>query len=173
MGRDKTRLEFNGRTLLEHAFLRFSEEFDEVYVSVGDVLCPPSIPEMRVMPDIFPGLGPISGLHAALMRFDSAFLAAADMPLTRVGDARRIIAAPPELDACAARADGMVEPTFALWRKSALPEVSAAISRGEHSLRKVLEMLKTAYVETESGTMLNINYPGDYERLIDIGGKQC
>ena len=68
MGTPKALLEINGETLLE-AVARAGEGFEERILSVND----PSIPTpegfIRVS-DIYPGCGPMSGLHAALLETD-------------------------------------------------------------------------------------------------------
>ncbi|MDR0905605.1 MAG: molybdenum cofactor guanylyltransferase [Oscillospiraceae bacterium] len=163
MGRDKTRLEFRGETLLDRALRRFSEHFDTVLVSVAAI---PPLGDATLLPDLLPNLGPLSGLHAALSRFDSAFLVAADMPLAEPELASLIIAAGTGYDACAATSDGHTEPTFAYYSRAVFPELLAAIDRGDYSLHRLLSRVNANYVEIPAETLLNINWPDDYEKLL-------
>src|SRR5258705_3897791 len=64
MGADKAFLEFDGRTLLERALEVMHEACDEVAI-VGD---PAKFGSYGVVvPDLYPGCGPLAGIHAALL----------------------------------------------------------------------------------------------------------
>jgi molybdopterin-guanine dinucleotide biosynthesis protein A len=166
MGRDKLRLEYEGETLLCRAFRRFSAEFESVYISAGGKE-PRNAPSgAEIIRDILPGLGPISGLHAALARFDAVFLVAADMPLAEPGRARAVIEAMGNRPAAAAARGGEPEPLFAAYSRAILPEAGRAIEAGDYSLRRLLARAGARYVETPPETLLNINLPEDYERLV-------
>ncbi|MDR1065631.1 MAG: molybdenum cofactor guanylyltransferase [Oscillospiraceae bacterium] len=170
MGRDKLLLEFMGETLINRAYRRFSEEFERVYISIAGAGAPPGFigGAERVIEDIHPGLGPVSGLHAALTRFDSAFLVAADMPLAEPRAARELINKLPGYAAAAARSLGRTEPLFAAYSKAALPAAEVAIASGDHSLHRLLARVTARYVETRPETLLNVNFPEDYARLIGL-----
>ena len=176
MGRDKTRLMLNGETLLNRAYRRFSGEFASVFVSVAPHFDPlPELPQECLMPDIITGLGPASGLHAALMRFDSAFLVAVDMPLADPQLAKELIDGAYGFDAVAAVAHATselpthkaAEPAFAFYQRTVLPELIAAIEGFDYSLNRLLHRINTRYVELPPDTLLNINFPADYERLVN------
>ena len=81
MGRDKAMLDWDGRSLLMRAVKVLESVFDEVlvvaprdrgYEDLG----------VQVVPDIRPGLGPLGGLHTALVhgRGKPLFILACDMP---------------------------------------------------------------------------------------------
>jgi len=177
MGRDKTQLEYEGETLLNRAIRRFSEHFVRVYVSVASTHAElAGIPRECLLPDVLPSLGPMSGLHAALLRFEAAFLVAADMPLADPQLAARIISAyaAPQLSAeaygavhaVAATTDGKAEPTFSFYSRAMFPELLAAVESGDYSLNRLLARVATRYVEVPRETLLNVNYPQDYEKLL-------
>lgn len=162
MGRDKLRLEYRGQTLLRRAFDRFSAEFD-TYVSGG------SAEEFgaAAIADIFPGCGPISGLHAALLQFETVFLVAADMPFALPDEAKRIIGGLGEFDACAGQVDGRAEPLFAVYSRAVMPEVLRALESGDYSLHRLLERVRTQYVKIDGEMTTNVNYPEDYAKLLE------
>ena len=189
MGRDKTQLEYEGETLLKRAFRRFSEHFAHVYVSVASPQTQlAGIPPECLLTDVLPNLGPMSGLHAALSRFDAAFLVAVDMPLAEPQLAARIInaAAAPQSPAeaysavhggayapfvVAATTDGKAEPTFSFYSRAVLTELNAAIERGDYSINRLLKQVPTRYLEVPRDTLLNVNYPQDYEKLLAKSDK--
>lgn len=80
MGRDKAALLLEGRTLLEHALATLRQVCREVLILgppqlYGDYGAP-------VVEDIFPGCGPLSGIHAALSHTRTEFnlIIAVDTP---------------------------------------------------------------------------------------------
>ena len=136
-----------------------------------------------LLTDVITGLGPASGLHAALLRFEAAFLVAVDMPYAEPRLAKQLInaAAAPQTPAeaysaihagayapvaVAATANGRTEPTFSLYFREMLPELLSAIECGDYSLNRLLARVQTRYVEVSAETLLNVNYPDDYDALI-------
>jgi molybdopterin-guanine dinucleotide biosynthesis protein A len=175
MGRDKLRLQFGGDTLLRSAVNRFSQCFDNVYVSVGDAEKYPEVEAERVV-DVYPGCGPISGLHAALgkTKDEGVFMAAADLPFSSPEAALKIM----ELcgDASAAMLVdemGRFEPTFGYYKKELLPEAERLIKDGRYKLMLLFDNFELRKISRDelgelwSERLLdNINYPEDYERIL-------
>jgi len=174
MGRDKLELTLDGRTLLESAVSRFTEEFEDVYLSVADEAKYPNIKSRRIV-DILPGAGPLSGLHAALKNLpcDGVFLVAADLPFACPLAAKQIIEMCGDNDACIIKLpDGRLEPLFGYYRKTLLPLCEDAITSGNYRIREILSRAQTLYIDpSELGTLwdekliLNLNYPEDYNKL--------
>ncbi|MDR3209459.1 MAG: molybdenum cofactor guanylyltransferase [Oscillospiraceae bacterium] len=173
MGRDKLRLPFGGQSLLAAAVRRFSEVFPLVYVSAGErEVEDTGAPVLR---DIFPGRGPLSGLHTALTRLDcgGVFLTAADMPFSDPREAERLIALAlaGEYDAVAAAGDldSRLEPLFAYYRKTLLAQADAAIRSESYSLNALLRAANTLRAPlADAKTLLNINSPEDYAALLSL-----
>ena len=161
MGTDKTKLEYNGETLLERAYRRFSAHFETFISARGDV----GIPDAPVIFDIIPGLGPISGLHAALQRFESVFLVATDMPFADPENVSLIIDAGNGSIACAGAINGKPEPLFAYYTRAVLPELESAVKAGDYSLHRLLKRVGVSLYELPPETLDNINRPEDYEKL--------
>ena len=161
MGTDKTKLDYGGETLLERVFRRFSGQYDTFISARGDV----GIPGARVIVDIIPGLGPISGLHAALQEFESVFLVATDMPFADPAAAQLVIAHGQGAIACAGAIGGKPEPLFAYYTRNILPELEKAIEAGDNSLHRLLERVGARMLEVPPEILDNINRPEDYEKL--------
>jgi len=174
MGRDKLSLPLDGKTLLESAVSKFRAVFENVYISVSDGSKYPEIDAQKIA-DIFPGAGPLSGLHAALKMLSSedVFLVAADLPFSNPLAAIRLIELCGDCDACLIRLpNGMLEPLFGFYRSSLIGVCEAAMQNGEFKMMKLFDNCKTRYVEPEELGQLwndrlifNVNYPEDFEEL--------
>jgi len=181
MKRDKLSLEYAGESLLERAVNRFSNLFDEVLVSVAEAGKYPQY-SSRALPDVLPGLGPLSGLHAALERFpEGVFLAAGDMPFADPKAALRIIELARENGSSAAALfwpDGRCEPLFAYYTGALLRAVRSAAESGNYRIAPLLEndprVLRISPRQIEDiiapeKLFMNVNRPADYDRLLAIG----
>ena len=174
MGRDKLLLDVDGQTLLESAVARFTDEFDEVFVSVADAGKYPEVTARRVV-DIRVGAGPLSGLHAALATIpgDGIFLVAADLPHSSPAAAKRIIELCGDKEACIIRLpDGKIEPLFGYYRKSLLWRCEDAIDSGDYRMSEIVLKADTMFIKPEElgglwneKMIFNINFPEDYESL--------
>ena len=182
MKKDKMALPFGASSLLASCVSRFSECFDTVYLSVADAGKYPEIAAERLV-DIYPGCGPISGLHAGLLRTeeDGVFLVAADLPYAEPRAALRLIALSEGCDVCVtADRQSRYEPLFAYYGKALLPRLEQALLRGEYKLVSLFDRVRVRVVTAEElgglwheKLLLNINYPDDYEKLLSENGGQA
>jgi molybdopterin-guanine dinucleotide biosynthesis protein A len=179
MGRDKMRLEFGGEPFLKSAVERFSRFFDTVLVSVarpGEY----AGEGFETVPDIFPGCGPLSGLHAALAcaRDDGVFLAAGDLPFADPALALKLSDLCGGHEICVVDGiSGKREPLFGFYKNSLLERAKLALLDGRHSMTEFLASSDTLSVPPallgglwNEKLLTNINYPDDYIRLTKLGG---
>lgn len=175
MGRDKSRLELEDQTFVQHLIEGFERRFEHVLVSTApgktvDARC------SGVLVDEREGLGPLSGLLAALenTEFDSVFLCATDIPFADPDLAVVLTARMGNKDACVIRrADGWLETAFAAFSRSALEDVRWILKEGDRSFRQLLSRLKVEYVDEDelpgwdlSKVLMNVNTPEDYNKII-------
>ncbi|NLL39984.1 MAG: molybdenum cofactor guanylyltransferase [Clostridiales bacterium] len=176
MGRDKLKLPFRGKTLLEAAVERFSRNFDNVYVSVADTNKYPYV-NARKIEDIYKGCGPLAGLHATLKQTDDegVFLVAADLPFSDPMAAKKIIQLAGEHDAAMLLDEqGRYEPLFAYYKKSILPAIETLLENGEYRMIRALETFSLRKLTKEDlgsfwndNLLLNINLVDDYKKLME------
>ena len=177
MERDKLELLHDGATLLESVVARFKHEFS-VVLSVADAAKYPHIKTQRIV-DILPGAGPLSGLHAALKTLpdEGVFLVAADLPFACPAAAERITRLCGEKEACVIKLpDGRLEPLFGYYKKSLLARSEEAISSGNYRMSDFIALADTRFIDPvkelgdswDERIVLNINYPEDYEKIVNI-----
>ena len=179
MGRDKLRLTLEGEALLERARRRWTAVFPRVLVSVGDPDRYPWLEDRRV-PDLRPGQGPMAGLEAGLLRADEpVFLTAADMPFSSPSAALRMHdLCPEEAEACVLTDEaGRWEPLFGLYKPEILPRIRELLDSGRRSMGALLDRSRVKILKPsdlgeawEDRLLLNLNEPGDYEKLrLELG----
>ncbi len=173
MGRDKLLLPLSGERLLDRAVRRYGEVFPRVLVSVSGPERYPELGEMRVF-DVFPGAGPLAGLHAGLLAAeDDVFLTGGDMPFSSPEKALELIRLGEGCEACVLRDEsGRWEPLFGLYRHSLLPRAEELLRTGQRRMAALLSLASLREVTLEelgegpdSALLRNVNDPGDYEKL--------
>lgn len=92
MGKDKAALPFHGMTMLEHQVHKLRQ------LGIRDIMISgSSIPvrDTRFVPDIYPHLGPLSGIHACLKaaKADSVLFLGVDVPLVPAETLRALLSA--------------------------------------------------------------------------------
>ena len=176
-GRDKAFAAVGGEPIAVRTLRIFRDLFPQVLVATNR----PErfrLLDVETVADVFPGCGPLAGVHAAMQRaaHPHVFVAACDMPgldgdvirflLDRIGDA----------DAVVPRWDHDIEPLHAVYAVRLLPLVEETLRAGRHAMREFLPRVRVDYVAEDElkrirGTarsMLNVNTP---EELAAIGGS--
>lgn len=119
-----------------------------------------------VVPDVWPGEGPLGGVVAALRQWpdaDAVVVVACDLPrLTgrTVAALATALVANPDAAAAVGVTDRR-QPMCSAWRPSAAVHLGDALERGERRLHTVLQQLRTVEVALPATELLNVNAPGD------------
>jgi molybdenum cofactor guanylyltransferase len=167
MGRDKALLRHWGVPLVVRAAAAVADAAGSVTI-VGD----PSVYGYfgwPALPDAAPGLGPMGGLLTALehTRAEWNVVVACDMPEVSPGLLRELLKKTVRTRGrCVAPViDGRFEPLCAVYRRSALPEVRAAIAAGRLAMRDLLPLLHVVSVTgLDANAFRNVNTPEDWSR---------
>lgn len=180
MGRDKSALVLGGVSVLERVGGSMAPLVTRIRV-IGN-----RVRESRgyvVQPDLREGLGPLSGIHAALATAEapSVLVIACDLPFVTT----KLLAGLIELlengiEAVVPRVSGRALPVLALYRRACLERLEARLDRGELKAQQFVASLATTYVDEDvlerldpQGICLkNINTPEDFERAQEIAGGE-
>lgn len=171
MGRDKALLSLEGA--------RFIDRLAWEFAPCGDVFISAANPGdyadagLPVVADENRGIGPIEGIHQALLRAgrDCVFVCATDMPFLKKEAADYLAEfVSSDHDAWVFTSAGRVQPLCAIYRKAALPAIEALIAQGRYKLTALLSSVRTKYVRLEdsrfdSRLLDNINTPREYRAL--------
>ncbi|MCK8517793.1 molybdenum cofactor guanylyltransferase [Methanoculleus sp. 7T] len=152
-GREKYFFTFQGQTFIDRLIGTLREVVDEIVVVARDPgqcerFC--HLGDIRCIPDVRRGLGPIGGLHAGALAVhgECIFVAACDMPCINPEVVRLLFDAVDDYDAAIPcwNAD-MLEPLHAVYRRSAL--LTYLEEHESLSLRAMVRSLNTRYVGVE------------------------
>lgn len=172
MGRDKARLGWAGATLAERAAAVLGEVCDEVVVAG-----PPGLSRrgLEAIADLFPGRGPLAGIHAGLERANGrpVLVLACDLPLVPAALMRHLVMTAGEQHAGAwAVADGeRLQPACGLYGADCRVEAERRLAAGRPGLIEYFRAVggrvvpltpELAFYAPE--LLLNLNRPRDLER---------
>lgn len=164
MGRDKALLEIASTTLVESIAA-------QVLAAAGSValLGDPARYDhlgLKVVPDIIPGQGPLSGLHAALesSREEFVLLVACDMPNVEADFLRTLIqtAIQKEAKCVAGRTFRGLEPLCAVYHRSTCTEVARALAEGRLRIRELVAELGGIGIDADPRMVENVNTEDDW-----------
>jgi molybdopterin-guanine dinucleotide biosynthesis protein A len=174
-GKDKVFLEFGGQTLLDRALAVMGTVCDRVAI-VGD---PVKFTNYRsskydsVVPDIFPGCGPLAGIHAALVQSSAELnlMLAVDMPFVSRELLVFLFRAAEESDAVVIvpRSGKGLQPLCAVYRRDFSPVAEQALRAGKYKVDAVFSSVSVRVIDEgelavagfSEQSFFNVNTPQD------------
>ncbi len=174
MGTCKALLQVGGKTMLDR-ICDALKAFDLIVLSINDPSLEGRLPCVR---DLYPGAGPLAGIHAALSgtKKSALFCVPCDLPGFTSRIPCLLMDAMPEQSQVIICRDstGRLHPLCGIYRKSVLPVLEQCLSRGQHKVMDFVNQvpytcLDTAgYVPDEA--FFNMNTPEDYHRAAGTNG---
>jgi molybdopterin-guanine dinucleotide biosynthesis protein A len=174
MGTNKALLKINGKTNIERIT-------DTLKVSFNDILLVTNHPEdyqflgLKMVPDHYPGQGPLAGVHAGLLasQCDTNFVVACDMPFASVTLAEMLVKKCSGYDAVIPVINGVQHPLFAVFQKRVTDVAAQSIEAGRLRMKHLLDTLNVLYVSEKDlqadssidleRVFFNMNHPNEYE----------
>jgi molybdenum cofactor guanylyltransferase len=180
-GKDKARLAFAGRPLIEHQVSALRQITESIIVVGGD---PARFTELGIhpVPDAFDQCGALGGIYSAIIASDHprTLVVACDMPFLSVPVLRRLVRpSGPEVDVVMPRSLEGPEPLCAVYAARCAEPIRRRIERG---LLKAADVSADVRVEeVDAGELatydpdglmfVNVNSPHDYERAKMLMGR--
>lgn len=171
MGQDKKSICWHGKTLLDRILHGFPG-CDDLFLSINDETT--GVPAgIRAVKDIYPGCGPLSGLHASLlcMRSELLFAVSCDAPLI---DQRTVQQLEPLLGGHMAvvprTSDGRIHPLAGLYRRELGEIADQQLRCGNYRVQDFLKQIDAVYLPGAvlpygELTLSNLNTPEDILHL--------
>lgn len=178
-GSDKAFLRIDGRPIIERTISVLGKIFDDLVVVTHSPERYGAFVGVQITSDVFPGQGPLAGLHAGLRsaRHTHCFVVACDMPFLRSEPIVYLSSLVEEYEAVVPCWDGDVEPLHAFYARRLMPVAERLLVEGKSALRDLLKLVRVRYVsEAElikipgaEETFRNVNTPADAARYsLDI-----
>ncbi|SDE70677.1 molybdenum cofactor guanylyltransferase [Sporomusa acidovorans] len=128
MGRDKTLLVYNDETMIERTVRKLRNFVDEIIVASNST-AKYNLPGIVEVPDTYPGMGPLGGMHAGLMaaRHQYAFIVSCDMPFFTEELAGYLIKRSAEYDVIVPEIEGRLEPLCAVYSRNCVKPIEKCL----------------------------------------------
>ena len=169
MGQNKAELRLMGKTLLQlQTDKLFTLGIQDVMLSGADC---PALPGVRVIPDEYPGKGPLGGLHACLRaaRNPSCLVVSVDTPLIPAAALSHL---------CRSHREGVTvlrhreweEPLLGVYDRCAADPISALISAGRYAVRTLKDTVCWNCFDYPGPEelLMNCNTPEDFTAVKEI-----
>ena len=172
MGADKAFLNFDGRTLLDRALSVMDTVCDRVMIG-GNPTKFAEYKSRTVIADIFPGCGPLGGIHSALVNSDAELnlMLAVDMPYVTAKLLSFIFAAAARhaMVVTVPRVSEGLQPLCAIYRREFAVAAERALRGGNYKIDALFSEVSTHVIqEGELATagfskrhFFNVNTPQD------------
>ncbi|SMC38020.1 molybdenum cofactor guanylyltransferase [Sporomusa malonica] len=174
MGRDKTLLSFNNETLIERTIKKLSSFVDEIIIASNDT-AKYNFSDFREVPDIYPGMGPLAGMHAGLRAAQNqySFIVSCDMPLFTVELARYLLERRAGYDVIAPEIQQCWEPLCAVYSRNCITPIEQCLQAGVSQVYQFYPQVRVLKIpESELQTVgnleelfYNLNTPEDLNHL--------
>lgn len=171
MGANKAFLELDGQPLIELVIGLVSQVCREVLVVARDA-SPYAHLGVPVAEDRFPGVGVLGGLHAGLMAaaHDLILAVGCDMPFLSPDLLRAFVVWADGFDAVILRRGEWVDPLHAVYRRTCLAPMEAAVRAGQRRIVSFFPQVRVRSVTAEDVSAIdpdlrsfrNINTPQEW-----------
>ncbi|BCV22102.1 putative molybdenum cofactor guanylyltransferase [Moorella sp. Hama-1] len=175
MGTNKALLPLRDKSLLATVVAALRPLFAEIIVVTNT-------PELyrdlgaRLVRDVIPGRGPLSGFHAGLLAspYWHNFIVACDMPFLDPALISYLLGRAPGYDAVVPRRGEYLQPLHAVYSRGCLPAIEACLKKGEYQAFAFYPRVRVRYIDVDrlkdrgfndpEEVFFNINTPADLAR---------
>ncbi len=182
LGTDKALVRVGGIRLIDRVLATLRQLTDDVVVVGGDpATC--ARPGVPVIPDRWPGMGPLGGIHSGLeaVRYGHALVVGCDMPFLDLRLLRYMILLSPGYDVVIPNLDGALEPLHAIYSKATLGPIEGLLRAGDLRIVHFLGRVRVRYVERAEVevfdprglSFFNVNTPEELEQAEALAARRC
>ena len=171
MGTDKAELLWNGSTLIGHQTRKLRA------LGIGDIILSGyrrSVPGTRCVSDVYPGKGPLGGIHAGLLaaKHPHCLVLSVDVPLVPADTLSSLIRAhiAGENRITVLTHGTMTEPLIGVYERALAPDAGEVLRSDSTSVRVLLDRVgASAFAYEGDETLLfNCNTPSEYRALLRL-----
>lgn len=172
--RNKAFLSYQEKTFVER-LIEAGSDFEEVIIVANTKEAYENF-NLQVVSDVYPGKGPLSGIHAALRvaKTSTVLCVACDMPLTSREVLNGLAQISGDYDVLVPEYDGRLQPLCAIYSKKIKNKVEEQLKKDDFKLQYFIRQLnyqvirELPYRPFKSTDFLNINTPTDLNELEEM-----
>ena len=172
MGQDKALIRIRNRTLIGRTYDVARKVFDDIVI-VSNRHDSIEAVEVRIIPDVLPVSGSITGVVSALLHSSAEriFILGCDMPFLREDAIRYMVGEVGDEDVFVPKTDAGYEPLHAIYSRTCISAFLSAIGRGKLKVTDVFPFLRVRtfrpndlFYENGIPVFTNVNTREDLER---------
>lgn len=181
-GGQSSRMNYQNKAFLSYQEKSFIERLIEAGSDFEEVMIIANTKEayehfnLQVISDVYPGNGPLSGIHAALKvaKTSTVLCVACDMPLTSKEVLNGLAQASGDYDVCIPEYEGRLQPLCAIYSKRLVYRVEEQLKKGDFKLQYFIRQLNYQVIRELPNRgfkwtdFLNVNTPTDLSELEEI-----
>lgn len=172
--RNKAFLSYQEKTFIER-LIEAGSDFEEVIIVANTKEAYENF-NLQVVSDVYPGKGPLSGIHAALRvaKTSTVLCVACDMPLTSREVLNGLAQISGDYDVLVPEYEGRLQPLCAIYSKKIKNKVEAQLKKDDFKLQYFIRQLNYQVIRElphrpfKSTDFLNINTPTDLSELEEM-----
>ena len=183
LGRSKLLETIEGKSLIQWVVDRLAILSTEIIIATahGEAIPCSSAVRIKTVADIYPGKGPLGGIHSGLIASSSprAIVVGCDTPFLSVSLLEYMAQISSTFDIVVPRIKDKLEPLCAVYSKNCVAPIQELLEQDERQIRRLFSMVKVKYVEEdeinrfdpEHLSFFNINSQDDLERARKLAAK--
>jgi molybdopterin-guanine dinucleotide biosynthesis protein A len=183
LGRSKLLETIEGKSLIQWVVDRLASLSTEIIIATahGEAIPCSSAVRIKTVADIYPGKGPLGGIHSGLIASSSsrAIVVGCDTPFLSVSLLEYMAQTLGDSDVALPRIGEIIEPLCAVYSKNCVAPIQELLERDERQIRRLFSMVKVRYVEEdeinrfdpEHLSFFNINSQADLDRARKLATK--
>lgn len=167
LGRNKALVEVDGQTIIEKVLSAVPAKKENIKLVTSSFQTFRFL-NLKVIPDIHPGLGPIGGVHAGLVDspFDFNFFLACDLPLISVEVIQTVLDSHAGQDIFGISTKNGLQPLCTIYSRGCILAIERQIKIREFSLHRLFETVPSEFIAMKNCNLLfNVNTKQDLEDL--------
>lgn len=172
--RNKAFLSYQEKTFVER-LIEAGSDFEEVIIVANTKEAYENF-NLQVVSDVYPGKGPLSGIHAALRvaKTSTVLCVACDMPLTSREVLNGLAQISGDYDVLVPEYEGRLQPLCAIYSKKIKNKVEEQLKKDDFKLQYFIRQLNYQVIRElphrpfKSTDFLNVNTPTDLSELEEM-----
>lgn len=183
MGKDKSLLDINGRSVIEKIFIK-TQELCKDTIIIANEQEKYQFLNAKIYQDRYPGKGPLSGLESALFYTDSDYVlvSACDTPFISNNVYQFLIGIlekEPQLDAVVPKFKNKLHPLSGIYHRRILKDIQCCIAKNDLRVISFFQEIEYRLVEEFDNInnkeldlhFFNMNHPDEYEWAKNLNYK--